>query len=70
MDLEAQHRVATLRLVDDQAEQAVLGATDRLTLQEAHLRLAQMHEELGQDEAAASHYRDCALITQPAGRNA
>ena len=53
-----------------QLEQALHGATDRATLQEAHLRLAQMHEELGQDEAAASHYRDCALITQPAGRNA
>ena len=45
-------------------EQAVLGATDRLTLQEAHLRLAQMYEALGQADAAATHFRLCALTTK------
>ena len=45
-------------------EQAVLGASDRITLQEAHLRLAQMYEVLGQPEAAATHFRLCALTTQ------
>ena len=34
--------------------------------QEAHLRLAQLHDELSQPEAAAEHYRQCALTTQPA----
>lgn len=51
-------------------EQAVSGATERGTLQEAHLRLAQMHEALGQQEAAATHYRECALRTSSAARNA
>lgn len=45
-------------------EQAVLGASDRVTLQEAHLRLAQMYEVLGQPEAAATHFRLCALTSQ------
>lgn len=45
-------------------EQAVLGATDRPTLQEAHLRLAQMYEALGQGDAAATHFRLCALTTK------
>ncbi len=45
-------------------EQAVLGAGDRPTLQEAHLRLAQMYETLGQADAAATHFRLCALTTQ------
>ncbi|MCM0045518.1 MAG: heme biosynthesis protein HemY [Burkholderiaceae bacterium] len=49
-------------------EQAVLGAPDRTTLQEAHLRLAQMYEALGQPDAAATHFRLCALTTQPAAR--
>ncbi len=49
-------------------EQAVLGATERATRQEAHLRLAQMHEALDQQEAAAMHYRECALTIQPAER--
>jgi len=52
-----------------QLEQALLGATDRATRQEAHLRLAQMHESLGQNETAAEHYRECALTTQPASRH-
>ncbi len=45
-------------------EQAVLGAADRLTLQEAHLRLAQMYEALDQADAAATHFRLCALTTR------
>ncbi len=45
-------------------EQAVLGAADRSALQEAHLRLAQMYESLGQADAAATHFRLCALTTQ------
>lgn len=51
-------------------EQALLGAIERPTRQEVHLRLAQMHEELGQMESAATHYRECALTTQPASRGA
>jgi HemY protein len=45
-------------------EQALAGATERAIAQEAHLRLAQMHEALNQSEAAAVHYRQCALTTQ------
>ena len=45
-------------------EQALLGAIERATRQEAHLRLAQMHEALGQPESAATHYRECALTTE------
>ena len=45
-------------------EQTVLGVNDRTSLQEAHLRLAQMYDSLNQPEAAATHYRLCALTTQ------
>ena len=45
-------------------EQALAGAAERAVAQEAHLRLAQMHEALNQSEAAAVHYRQCALSTQ------
>ena len=34
-------------------------------VREAHLKLAQMHEALGQDEEAAAHYRQCALASDP-----
>jgi HemY protein len=51
-------------------EQAVAGATDRATVQEAHLRLAQMFEALGQHDTAAVHYRECALTIAPPARNA
>ncbi len=47
-------------------EQTVLSATDRATLQEAHLRLAQMYEATSQPEAAATHFRQCALAILPA----
>jgi HemY protein len=30
-------------------------------VREAHLKLAQLHEALQQGEAAAHHYRQCAL---------
>jgi HemY protein len=40
------------------------GTAERGIAQEAHLRLAQMHEALNQSEAAAVHYRQCALTTQ------
>ncbi len=46
-------------------EQTVLGATDRAILQEAHLRLAQMYEATSQPDAAATHFRQCALATLP-----
>jgi HemY protein len=42
-------------------EQALADAIDTATLREAHLKLAQMHEELGQEEQAQAHYRQCAL---------
>jgi HemY protein len=45
-------------------EQAVAGSSERTIVQEAHLYLAQMHEALNQAEAAATHYRQCALTTQ------
>jgi HemY protein len=44
-------------------EQALAGNVDRAIAQEAHLRLAQLHETLNQAEAAATHYRQCALTT-------
>lgn len=42
-------------------EQALADAGDSATVREAHLKLAQMHEALGQEEQAQSHYRQCAL---------
>lgn len=42
-------------------EQALADAGDSITVREAHLKLAQMHEALGQEELAQSHYRQCAL---------
>jgi HemY protein len=42
-------------------EQALSDVTDSRMAREAHLKLAQMHEALGQDELAAVHYRLCAL---------
>ncbi len=42
-------------------EQALADATDAGKVREAHLKLAQMHESLQQDERAAYHYRQCAL---------
>jgi HemY protein len=45
-------------------EQAMADSGERSITQEAHLRLAQMHEALDQPEAAATHYRQCALTLQ------
>jgi HemY protein len=44
-------------------EQALSDATDPRMVREAHLKLAQMHEALGQAEEAAAHYRQCALAS-------
>jgi HemY protein len=44
-------------------EQALSDATDSAMVRDTHLKLAQLHEALGQDEAAAHHYRSSALAT-------
>lgn len=44
-------------------ERALSDATETETVREAHLKLAQLHEALSQPEAAAAHYRQCALAT-------
>jgi HemY protein len=44
-------------------EQALSDATESSLAREVHLKLAQMHEALGQDGEAAVHYRQCALTT-------
>ena len=44
-------------------EQALSDAADPRMVRESHLKLAQLHEALGQTEEAANHYRQCALAT-------
>jgi HemY protein len=44
-------------------EEALLDATNPANVREAHLKLAQLHEALGQQEEANEHYRQCALAT-------
>jgi len=44
-------------------EQALSDATEASLVREAHLKLAQLHEALGNTEDAASHYRQCAIAT-------
>jgi HemY protein len=44
-------------------EQALSDASEGRMVREAHLKLAQMHEALGQEAEAAAHYRQCALAT-------
>jgi HemY protein len=44
-------------------EQALSDATDSAMVRDVHLKLAQLHEALGQDEQAAGHYRQSALAT-------
>ncbi|MES2149979.1 MAG: heme biosynthesis protein HemY [Pseudomonadota bacterium] len=44
-------------------EQALSEASEARMVREAHLKLAQMHEALGQAEEAAAHYRQCALAS-------
>jgi HemY protein len=43
-------------------EQALSDSLDADMLREAHLKLAQLHEALNQQEAAAHHYRQCAMV--------
>lgn len=44
-------------------EQALSDAVDPRTVREANLKLAQLHEALGQPDSAANHYRQCAMAT-------
>jgi HemY protein len=44
-------------------EQALSDATEAPLVRETHLKLAQLHEALGQQDEAAAHYRQCALAT-------
>ncbi|THC40774.1 heme biosynthesis protein HemY [Massilia sp. Mn16-1_5] len=44
-------------------EQALSDATQSEMVRDIHLKLAQLHEALGQEEPAASHYRQSALAT-------
>ncbi|MFB9243707.1 heme biosynthesis protein HemY [Massilia antarctica] len=44
-------------------EQALSDATEPRMVREAHLKLAQMHEALGQQEEAHAHFRQCALAS-------
>ncbi|OON63571.1 heme biosynthesis protein HemY [Massilia sp. KIM] len=44
-------------------EGALSDATEAGMVREAHLKLAQMHEALGQEQGAAYHYRQCALAS-------
>jgi HemY protein len=44
-------------------EQALSDASEARMVREAHLKLAQMHDALGQGEEAAAHYRQCALAS-------
>jgi HemY protein len=44
-------------------EQALSDAQEPKLVRELHLKLAQMHEALRQDDQAALHYRQCALAT-------
>ena len=44
-------------------EQALSDASEARMVREAHLKLAQMHEALGQHEEANAHFRQCALAS-------
>jgi HemY protein len=44
-------------------EQALSDAGEPRMVREAHLKLAQMHEALGQHDEANAHYRQCALAS-------
>ena len=46
-------------------EQALADAAEPATVRETHLKLAQLHEALNESEAAALHFRQCALATVP-----
>jgi HemY protein len=45
-------------------EQALADTSEAAMVREGHLKLAQLHEALKQDQQAATHYRQCALATQ------
>ena len=45
-------------------QQALLYGSDPTCLREANLRLAQLNEQLGEQEKAAEYYRACALIAE------
>ncbi len=44
-------------------ERALSDANEPRTIREANLKLAQLHEALGQTDEAAQHYRQCAIAT-------
>lgn len=44
-------------------EQALSDASEPRMVRESHLKLAQMHEALGQHQEAAAHFRQCALAS-------
>lgn len=44
-------------------EQALSDAIEAASVRETHLKLAQLHDALNQNEQAATHYRLCALAT-------
>jgi HemY protein len=44
-------------------ERALSDANEPRTIREANLKLAQLHEALGQPDEAALHYRQCAIAT-------
>lgn len=44
-------------------EQALSDASEPRMVREAHLKLAQMHEALGQQDEANAHFRQCALAS-------
>ncbi len=44
-------------------EQALSATAEPRTVRDAHLKLAQLYEALDQEQQAAMHYRQCALIT-------
>ena len=44
-------------------EQALSDTMESKTVQEAHLKLAQLHDALNHHDKAAEHYRQCALAT-------
>ena len=46
-------------------DRALSGDPDSKLAQQAHFRLAQLHEALKQPDEAAIHYRQCALLAMP-----
>jgi len=46
-------------------DRALLGVADSRVAQEAHFKLAELHEALNHPDEAALHYRQCALLSKP-----